>query len=213
MLEFLIDSICVMFGGRVFQQKVGIPMGTNCAPLLAELFLYSYEADFIQGLLKKNEKKLAFNFTFRYIDDVLSLNNFRFGDFVDRIYPIELEIKDTTDTDTTASYLDLHLEIDSQGRLRTKLYGKRDDFNFLIVNFPFICSNIPAAPAYGIYISQLIRYSRAYGSYQDFLDRGLLLTRKLLDQGFLLVKLKSSLRKCYGRHHDWLTAMEYLCHK
>jgi hypothetical protein len=125
MLEYLIDSIFVMFGGRVFQQTVGIPMGTNCAPLLAELFLYSYEADFIQGLLKKNEKKLAFNFTFRYIDDVLSLNNFRFGDFVDRIYPIELEIKDTTDTDTTASYLDLHLEIDSQGRLRTKLRQKR----------------------------------------------------------------------------------------
>ena len=159
---------------------------------------------FIQGLLKKNEKKLArsFNFTFRYIDDVLSLNNSRFGDFVDRIYPIELEIKDTTDTDRSASYLDLHLEIDSEGRLRTKLYDKRDDFNFPIVNFPFICSNIPAAPAYGVYISQLIRYSRACGSYQDFLDRGLLLTRKLLNQGFLLVKLKSSLRKFYGRHHD-----------
>jgi hypothetical protein len=78
---------------------VGIPMGTNCSPLLADLFLYSYEADFIQGLLKKNEKKLArfFNFTFRYIDDVLSLNNASFGDFVDRIYPIELEIKDTTE--------------------------------------------------------------------------------------------------------------------
>jgi hypothetical protein len=145
--------------------------------------------------LKKNEKKLArsFNFTFRYIDDVLSLNNSRFGDFVDRIYPIELEIKDTTDTDRSASYLDLHLEIDSEGRLRTKLYDKRDDFNFPIVNFPFICSNIPAAPAYGVYISQMMRYSRACGSYQDFLDRGLLLIRKLLNQGFLLVKLKSSL--------------------
>jgi hypothetical protein len=82
-------------------------MGTNCAPLLADLFLYSYEADFIQGLLKKNEKKLArsFNFTFRYIDDVLALNNSRFGDFVDRIYHIELEIKDTTDTDRRYLYL------------------------------------------------------------------------------------------------------------
>jgi hypothetical protein len=70
------------------------------------------------------------------------------------------------------------------------------------VNFPFICSNIPAAPAYGIYISQLMRYSKVCGSYQDFLDRGLLLTRKLLHQGFLLVKLKSSLRETYGRHHD-----------
>ena len=109
-----------MFGGRVFEHAVGIPMGTNC-PLLADLFLYSYEVNFIQGLLKKNEKKLArsSNFTFRYIDDVLSLNNSRFGDFIDRIYPIELEIKDTTDTDRSASYLDLHFEIDSEGRLRT----------------------------------------------------------------------------------------------
>jgi hypothetical protein len=147
-----------MFGGRVFQQTVGIPMGTNRVPLLADLYLYSYEADFIQGLLRKNEKKLArsFNFMFRYIDDVLSLHNSRFGYFVDHIYSIELEIKDTTDTYRSASYIDLHLEIDSEGQLRTKLYDKRDDFNLPIVNFPFICSNIPATPAYGVYISQLI---------------------------------------------------------
>jgi len=70
------NRMIVMFGGRVFQHTVGIHMGTKFAPLLADLSLYSYEADFIQGLLKKNEKKLArsFNFTYRYIDDVLSLN-------------------------------------------------------------------------------------------------------------------------------------------
>jgi len=130
-------------------------MGINCDPLHADLFLYSYEADFIQGLPMKNEKKLSrsSNFTFRYIDDVLSLNNSRFGDFVDRRYPIELEIKVTTDTDISASYFDLHLEIDSERRLRTKLYDKRVDFNFPIVNFPFICSNIPAAPTYIEHIS------------------------------------------------------------
>jgi hypothetical protein len=80
-----------------------------------------------------------------------------------------------------------------------KFYDKSDDFNFPIVNYPFICSNNPAAPAYVVYIFQIIRYPRACGSYQDFLDRGLLLTRKLLNQGFILVKLKSSLRKCYGK--------------
>ena len=106
-------------------------MDTNCAPVLAYLFLYSYDADFIQGLLKKNEKKLArsFNFTFRYIDDVLSLNNSRFGYFVDRIYPIALEIKDTTDTDRYVSYLELHLDIDSEAPLRTKLYDKRNGYS------------------------------------------------------------------------------------
>ena len=191
MLEFLIDNIFVIFGGRIFQQTVGIPMGTNWGTRHT-------------GASKTNEKKLArsFNFTFRYIDDVLSLNNYTFGDFVDRIYPIELEIKDTTDTDRSALYLDIHLEIDSEGRLVTILYDKRDDFNFPIVNFPFIFSNIAAAPVNGVYVFQLIRYSRACGSYQDFLHRGLLLTRQLLNEGFLLVvKLKSSLRKFYGHHH------------
>jgi len=125
-----------------------------------------------------------------------------FGDFVDRSYPIELQIKDTTYTDRSASYLDLQPEIDSEGRLRTKLDNKRDDFNFPIVNFPLIYSNIPAGPAYGVFISQMIRYSRPCGSCQDFHDKGLLLTRKLLNQGFTMVKLKSKLRKFYGRHHD-----------
>ena len=104
---------------------------------------------------------------FRYKDDVHSLNN-----VVDRIYPIEPEIKDTTDTDSSISYIYLHLEIDSERRLGTKLYDKRDHFNIPIVNFPFICSNIPAAHAYELYISQMIRYSRPGGSYQDVLDRG-----------------------------------------
>ena len=61
---------------------------------------------------------------------MFSLHNSRFGDFFDRFYPIELEVKDTTITDRSASYLDLYLEIDSEGRLRAKLHDKRDDFNF-----------------------------------------------------------------------------------
>jgi hypothetical protein len=99
------DNIFVLSSGHVFQLTVCIPMGTSCAPILADVFLYSYEAGFIQGLLKKNEKKLvrSSNFTFRYIDDVLSLNNSRFSDFVNRIYPNQLEINDTTDTEMYAS--------------------------------------------------------------------------------------------------------------
>ena len=77
MLEFLVNNIFVVFAGNVFQQIIGIPMGTNCTPLLADIFLYSYEAEFIQSLLSTGRKRLAFhfNFTYRYIDDVLSINN------------------------------------------------------------------------------------------------------------------------------------------
>ena len=83
----------------IFQQTVRIPMVANCGPLLADLSLYSYQAEFIQNLLKSGEKKLAkqFNLTFRYIDDVLSLNNSKISDNIDLIYPDELEIKDTTE--------------------------------------------------------------------------------------------------------------------
>ena len=204
MLGFLIDNIFVVFGNQIFQQTVGIPMGTNCAPLLADLFLYSYEAEFIQKLLHEKNKSLAvaFNSTFRYIDDVLSINNDRFHSYVDSIYPSELEIKDTTESSTSASYLDVLLNIDSGGKLTTQLYDKRDDFNFAIVNFPYTCSNIPLSPAYGVYISQLIRYARACSTYERFLNRGRLLTDKLIIQGFLESRLMSAFRKFYGRYND-----------
>ena len=204
MLGFLIDNIYVVFGDHVFQQSVGIPMGTNCAPLLADLFLYSYEAEFVQKLLRDKNKKLAvsFNLTYRYIDDVLSINNHNFHNYVHLIYPNELERKDTTESDRSASYLDILLNIDSNGRLTTTLYDKRDDFNFAIVNFPFLCSNIPLSPAYGVYISQLIRYARACYAYEDFLRRGQLLTKKLMLQGYNESRLKSSFRKFYGRYND-----------
>ena len=152
--------------------------------------------------MKYKKLAISFNFSFRYIDDVLSLNNSKFDDYVERIYHFELEIKDTTDTVKYVSYLDLHLEIDNEGRLKTKLYDKRDDFSFQIVNFPFLCSNIPTAPAYGVYISQLIWYIRACISYLDLLDRRLLFTRRLSNQEFQMVKLKSSLRNIYGRHYE-----------
>jgi hypothetical protein len=113
------------------------------------------------------------------------LNNSRFGDYLHRIYPNELEVKDTTDIQKSASYLDFHLEIDNGGRLKTKLYDKRDDFTFPIVNFPFISSIITAAPAYGVYISQLIRYSRDCAQYSGFLNRAQLLMKKLLKQGYI----------------------------
>ena len=120
-------------------------MGTNCAPLLTDLFLYSYEGEFIHNLIKSGKRQPAksFNFTFRYIDDILSLNNSKFSDYINDIYPEELEIKETTDNSISSSFLDLLFEFDNDNRLRVTIYDKRDDFNFNIVNYPFLCDNIP----------------------------------------------------------------------
>ena len=118
------------------------------------------------------------------------------------MYPPELEIKDTTQSNTSASYLDFLLLIDRDGQLRTSLYDQRDDFNFHITNFPFLSSNISSSPAFGVYISQLIRYARACCSYVCFILRAVRLSNKLLGQGYVKERLKSSLRKFYGRYGD-----------
>ena len=75
-------------------------------------------------------------------------------------------------------------------------------FSFPIVNLPFLSSNIPSAPAYGVYVSQLIRYARACSSYQDFMECGKVLSTKLLSQGYQKTKLVETIKKFYGRHHD-----------
>jgi hypothetical protein len=137
--------------------------GYELCPSSSRFTFYSYESEFLQKLVKnkKIHEARPFNFTYRYIDDVLSINNSRFAEFLPLIYPPELEVKVTTDTASSASFLDLYLEFDDSSKLSTKLYNKRDDFNFKIINFPNICSNIPASPEYGVYLSQLIRYVRA----------------------------------------------------
>jgi hypothetical protein len=172
MLDILIDNIFVLFGGWVFQQTIGI--GTNCAPLLADLFLPTcLWARFPAWLLTSKDRILTqtSNSRFRYIDDILSLNNSRFGEYLHRIYPNYFEVKDTTDTETSASYLDLHFEIDNGGRSKTKLQNKRDDFTFPIDNFQLH----PCMER--TFISQLIHYVRMSAQYNYCLARALQLTQ------------------------------------
>ena len=105
-------------------------------------------------------------------------------------------------SDHLADYLDLTFIIDSGGKLSTRLYDKRDDFDFHIVNFPFLSSNIPSGPSYGVYISQLIRYARCCSHYDDFRYRHKCLVDRLLSQGYKALRLEKSFKKFYGRYQD-----------
>ena len=87
-------------------------------------------------------------------------------------------------------------------QLRTNIYDKRDDFNFKIINFPNMCSNIPTSPAYGVYISQLICYTRPSSNYSDFLKRNIHLRNRLLDQGYEKIRLIRSLKKFIFLYQD-----------
>ena len=120
---------------------------SDLAPLLADLFLFAYESEFLTTLVRSKKLHIAkkFNMSFRYIDDLVSFNNDKINDYLSLIYPPELEIKETTERSTAVTYLDLCIEIQDDGNICTKLYDKRDDFDFPVVNFPSCPATFPHA--------------------------------------------------------------------
>ena len=212
LLEFLVNNIYVKFGSTLFQQHIGIPMGTNCAPLLADLYLFTYEYDYMQSLIKSKrlQKAISFNFCFRYIDDLITFQNTYIHDAVKDIYPSSLELKETTDSPDGTSYLDLYLFKDNNGFISRRLYDKRDDYNFAIVNYPFMDSNIPEGPAYGTYMSRLIAFARACQSLRDFNLRHECLIKKLLSQGYNIKRLHSTFLK-FGNKYQPILAKYNTC--
>ena len=168
-LIYLLDNIYIRFGTKLYRQIVGILMGTNCAPLVADLFLFCYERDFMTSLsdVKQAEIIEAFKSTSRYLDDLLNIDNAYLEGMVNPIYPPELQLNKANTADTEAPFLDLHLSI-SNGLVSSKIYDKRDDFDFDIVNFPFLDGDVPRSTSYGVYISQLIRFARVSSHVVDF---------------------------------------------
>ena len=205
-LSFLLDNIYIRFGTKLYRQIVGIPMGTNCAPLVADLFLFCYERDFMKDLSSDDQADgiKAFNTTSRYLDDLLNFDNPYFEGMVDQIYPSELQLNKANTSDTEAPFLDLHLFI-SNGFVSSKINDKRDDFDFDIVNFPFLDCDVPCRPSYGVYISQLIRFARVCSHVDDFNTRNKCLTAKLLKQGYRYHKLRKAFSKFYRRHYELIS--------
>ena len=115
--------------------------------------------------------------------------------------PPELQLNKANSSDTEAAFLGLHLSI-VDGFVSCKIYDKRDDFDFEIVNFPLLDGDVPHAASYGVYISQLIRFARVSSHVTDFNTRNKLLTAKLLNQGYQYHKLRKALSKFYRRHSD-----------
>ena len=155
-------------------------MGTNCAPLVADLFLFCYERDFKKSLSNDRQTDVidAFNTTYRYLDDILNINSVYFDNMLSQIYPLELQLNKANTSDTEAAFLDLHLPI-SNDIVSTKIYDKRDEFDFEIVNFSFLEGDVPRSTSYGVYFSQLIRFARASSYITDFSTRNKLSTQKL----------------------------------
>ena len=109
-MTFLWDNIFIRFGTKLYRQVVGISMGTNCAPLVADLFLFCYERDFMVRLSHDKQTDVidAFDTTSRYLDNILNINNVYFDNMVSQIYPSELQLNKANTSDKEAAFLDLH---------------------------------------------------------------------------------------------------------
>ena len=105
-LHYLLDNIFIRFGSKLYRQIVGIPMGTNCAPLVADLFLFCYKRDFMLSLSDNNQNDIieAINSTSRYLDDLLNIDNPYFKRTVGQIYPTELQLNKGNSSDTEALF-------------------------------------------------------------------------------------------------------------
>ena len=165
MLEFLFDNIMWFLSEKSSsrQHSNGYELCPSSSQHISVLIRRGIHTVFA---LNGNERVSILVQSQRNIDDVLSINNPEFKNYQGKMYPAELEIKDTTESTTSASYLDLLLSIGRDCQLHTSNYDKRDDFNFHITNFPFLSSNMPSLPAFGVFISQLIRYNRTCFSYE-----------------------------------------------
>ena len=156
--------------------------------------------------VKQAEIIESFKSTSRYLDDLLNIDNPYFEGMVNRIYPPELQLNKANTSDTEAPFLDLHLSI-SNGFVSSKINDKRDDFDFDIVNFPFLDGDVPRSTSYGVYISQLIRFARVSSHVVDVNARNKSLTAKLLQQGYRYQgyryhKLRKTFSKFYRRHYE-----------
>ena len=141
----------------------------------------------------------AFGSTSRYLDDLLNIDSPYFEGMVSQIYPPELQLSGANISDTEAPFLDLHLSVANRF-VSSKIYDKRDDFDFDIVNFPFLDGDVPRRASYGVCVSRLVGFARVCNHVTDFNARNKCLTAELLQQGYRYHKLRKTFSKFYRRH-------------
>jgi hypothetical protein len=191
-------------------------MGTDCAPLLANLYLHYYEYKYLSELIHEEEyvhdDAKKFNNIYRYIDDLVVINNTEFSNEISNIYPDTLKLtQQGAEDNERASYLDLDINI-VDNKFDIKVFDKRDNFNFIINSFPYVSSNVYEKNILNVYISQLVRYGRICTNREDFFIKHRYLTNKLLSNGFKLKDLIKRFKLFTIRHNNILRKWNYKKH-
>ena len=200
-IEFLLDNCYFEVGNSIYKQIIGVPIGINPGPYMANLTLWYFENRFINSTYKSKYhivKKLSR--TFRLIDDITTLNSDGcLAEYYRLIYPSSLTLNKENAIDTCANVLDLEISI-KNGKFISKVYDKRDNFNFNIVQYQPINSNQSSDILYGTFYSQIIRYSRICNDLTNFSERVIRITNDLINLGFDTARLRKMFVSIVDRH-------------
>lgn len=211
LVTFLVNNIFIMNGGVIRRQVVGLPMGTNCAPKLANLYLYTYESSFIDRVthVLGLEAARLFHLYCRLIDDVMSLDNPIVQDYINLSAPVNLERRDgevggiypsalvlgeTTVSPSEVHFLGMTIR-DLRGSLVMDLFDKRSTFPFDVIRYPHMDSNIPSSIPYGVFTGALSRIYRIGSTSKVFVERVRETIATFHQQGCSLPRLMKLLRR------------------
>ena len=213
-VKHLIESSYFTVGNLTMRQAIGIPMGIDPAPFWANLFLYTYEKQYMETLIESDKVKARhFHSTKRFIDDLCAINDGdEFGKSYKEIYPEELELK-IEHHGQHASFLSLDINI-VDGRFVYKLFDKRDAFPFFIVRMPHLQSNIPRNIFYSALVGEFLRVARSTLLVEDFIPKAKDLVKRMNSQGANLFLSQRHLKKIIDNHpssfHQFNTGTENL---
>ena len=205
-INTIIDNSYVLFQNNVYRQVIGIPMGTNCPPFLANIFLHQYEYDYLVKLVERNDVETArmLSHTYRYQDDCIAINvKGTFGDHYFNIYPPEMTLENSNISKAVCTFLDMRLSV-FRGQFRYCSYGKRNEFGYHICNYPNLHGNIPYKQAYGVYMAQIIRFCNINLLVNSFINDISIMTVKFMKQGFGKTWLMDIFKTFYIRYfYKW----------
>ena len=185
-------------------------MGSDPAPFFANLFLFHHESKWIKSVSYNNyaKAKKLFN-TFRYIDDLLALNDHNeFNNSFKAIYPPEVVLNKENTSDQSATFLDLSITI-QDSKFDYKLFDKRNAFPFDIVRFPFRCSNIPNKMFYATIQAEILRICRATAQFDSFIAACNPFIIRMKDQGANKEDTKQPLKRIISRHFNDFAKYQY----
>ena len=200
-VRFLVSNTYLLAGDAIYRQKVGIPMGTNCAPALANLFLYYYESAYISRLIAERGPQVArlFRTSFRLIDDLLSVGNPELDSALNTpfeeggLYPRALQLSKTSVSNKEAEFIGIHI-VQKGSRFHLSVYDKRKSFPFTVRRYPRMNSLIPRTIPYGVFTGLLWRGYRINSGSNDFMSYALEIAHVLRDNGCTVKKLKRTFK-------------------